>query len=499
MMDRNLLTLQCPRQLSRVLLCATLLMVSSSVPRALDIGSEVCEEAQAYDSKLGKAERKRREEEARQRARTQLTRRALSEALRDRSGPALTDEALEALRYRYRVDERLAEGTFYADGNKLEKEIRYCVPRDVFRQVRADLKQKRREKAEALQRRFAQIERNIDAGELDAASRELSSLKIDVASEELELTPYESVLTERSRPFYVWLFEWGDVVTVGPEYVRAMTDRATELIELGQLEEADRYVVEALKADPENQEAHTLRAEIQDRRNSRVALLDEAEKLAGKGRFGAARRKLEEAGEINSDDPVPLESTIGTVDAMHAEYLQFNRPTTVSLYMAAGSLGADVGGIEDKVLDDTGFASDGTMVLNFGATGGFRIGRFAMASASGSWGLSQDDARFIGGESVDLFELIQLSASAGYRSPRNAKRKISFQVTGGPVWESVKVNTALPSTLGTSDSQLAFFVRVTAEWPTASFFIQHGLGFDDSPGTVVAWSNKLQVGAAVVF
>ena len=72
-------------------------------------------------------------------------------------------------------------------------------------------------------------------------------------------------------------------------------------------------------------------------------------------------------------------------------------------------------------------------------------------------------------------------------------------MTGGPAWESVKVNTALPGTLSTSDSQLAFFVRVTAESPTASFFIQHGLGFDDSPGSVVAWSNNLQVGAAVVF
>jgi len=278
-----------------------------------------------------------------------------------------------------------------------------------------------------------------------------------------------------------------------------MNDRAKELIEVGQLEEADRYIVEALKADPENEDAHALRGQIQDRRNSRVDLLDEAEKLAEAGRFTAARRKLDEARETGSDDPVPLETTTGTVDALQAEYLQLNRPTTVSIYMAAGSVGADVGGIEDKVADDTGFQSDGSLVLSFGATGGFRVGRFAMVTASGSWGLSQDDARFVGGESVELFELIQLSASAGYRSPRREKRKISFQVTGGPVWESVKVNTALPGELGTSDSQLAFFVRATAEWPTASFFIQHGLGFDDSPGTVVAWSNNFQIVAAVVF
>jgi len=483
----------------RGLLCLTLLLSAFAAPRALSIGSETCEESEAYDSKLGKAERKRREEEARQRARTKLARRVLAEALQDRTGPALTEEALEALRFRYRVDERLAEGTFYAEGNKRKKELSFCVPRDLFRKVRADLKREREENAEALRQRFANLERTIEAGKLDTASRELSSLKIDVASEELELALYESALLERSRPFYVWLFEWGDVVTQGPDYVRAMTDRAAELVELGQLEEADRYVVEALKADPDNPEAHAIRTTIQDLRNSRVDLLNEAEDLAKAGRFSAAHRKLEQARASGNDDPVPLETTAGTVDAMHAEYLQFNRPTTVSLYMAAGSLGAHVGGIESKVFEDTGFRSSGSMVLSFGAAGGFRVGRFTKINVSGSWGLSQDDARSIGDEAVELFEIIQLTASAGYRSPRNAKRKISFQVTGGPVWESVSVNTAVPGTLSTSDSQLAFFVRVAAEWPTASFFVQHGLGFDDSPGTVVAWSNKLQVGAAVVF
>ncbi len=258
-------------------------------------------------------------------------------------------------------------------------------------------------------------------------------------------------------------------------------------------------VVEALKADPESSQANAIRSEIQDLRNSRVELLDEAEKLAKAGRFAAARSKLDEAGESGSDDPVALETTTGSINAMHAEYLQFNRPTTVSLYMSAGTLGVDVGGTESKILEDTGFDSDGSMVLNFGATGGFRIGRFTMVSVSGSWGLSQDDARAIGGESVELFETYQLSASAGYRSPRTAKRKISFQVTGGPVWEAVNVNTEFPGSLSSSDSQLAFFVRVAAEWPTASFFVQHGLGFDESPGSVVAWSNNLQVGAAVVF
>ena len=483
----------------RGLLCAALLLSSFATPRALGVSSGVCEEAEAYDAKLGKGERKRREEEARQRARTKLARRALAEALQDRSGPKLTDEALEALRFRYRVDERLAEGTFHDEGTKHEKQIAYCLPRDLYRKVRADLRREREANTLALRERFAQLEHTMDAGKLDAASRALSTLKIDVASEELELAPYESVLTERTRPFYVWLFEWGDLVTQGPDYVRAMTDRAAELVQLGQLEEADRYVVEALKAAPENPQAHAIRSEIQDRRNSRVELLDEAEKLAQAGRFSAAHSKLEEAGETGSDDPVPLETATGSIDALHAEYLQFNPPTTVSLYMSAGTLGVDVGGTENKILEDTGFDSEGSMVLNFGAAGGFRIGRFTMVSVSGSWGLSQDDARAIGGESVELFEIYQLSASAGYRSPRTAKRKISFQVTGGPVWEAVNVNTENPGSLSSSDSQLAFFVRVAAEWPTASFFVQHGFGFDESPGTVVAWANNLQVGAAVVF
>jgi len=173
-MERDRLNSRHPRRALRGLLCAGLLLTVFSVPRALDVGSEVCEEALAYDSKLGKAERKRREEEARQRARTKLARRAIAEALRDRTGPTLTDEALEALRFRYRVDERLAEGNYYAQGNKIEKEVSYCVSRDLFRKVRDDIGRERGENAESLMQRFALLERRIDAGELDAASRELS-------------------------------------------------------------------------------------------------------------------------------------------------------------------------------------------------------------------------------------------------------------------------------------------------------------------------------------
>jgi len=478
---------------------AAILLTSAAPAGALQIGSEVCADVEAYASKLGKAERKRREEEARQQAITKLARRVLIEAWQERSEPAPTDETLESLRLRYGVAERLQGGEFRPEGDKNQKRISYCIARDRYKMVRKDLSRQREQTIADLRRRFAEVEESIDQGDLESASEALTPLEIEVVGENLNLTSYESVLDRRKRPFYVWLFEWGDTVTRGAEYVRAMTNRATESIELGHLEEADRYVAEALKADREDTEARELRATIQQRRNRRVDLLGEAERFAEAGRFAAARSNLDEARSIGNDDLLPLEETAGTINALYAEYVQYNPKVGVMAFMALGTLGVDTSEIERRVFDETGSTSEGSAVLGVGAGGQFRLGRFMVVGVTGSWGLSQDDARFSAGESVELYEVYQLSAGVGYRTRRSAKRKVSFQLTGGPVLESVKINSDFSGTLSTSDSQVALFVRLLAEWPHGGFFVQHGLGFEDNPDSLVGWSNRLQVGAAIVF
>jgi hypothetical protein len=490
------------RPLGRIapgLLGVALLGLGSGPAGALEYGSEVCADVEAYASKLGKAERKRREEEARQQALTKLARRVLIESLEQLSEPIPTEDTVESLRMRYGVTERLEDGEFRPEGDKNQKRISYCIRRDRYESVRRDLVRQRERTITETRERLAEVEESIVQGDLESASAALTALEIEVVAEDLDLAPYRSEIDGRTRPFYVWLFEWDDVVTRGPEFVKAMTDRATDLIELGRLEEADRYVAEALKADRQDAVARELRDTIQERRNRRVDLLGEAEEMAKRGRFTAARLNLDEARSMGSDDPLPLEETAGSINALHAEYLQYNPKVGVLAYMAVGTLGVDTNEIERRVLSETGFASEGSAVLGVGAAGNFRLGRFLMVGVTGSWGLSQDDARFSAGETQELYEVYQLTAGVGYRTRRHEKRKVSFQLTGGPVLESVKVSTNGPSSVSTSDSQIALFVRLAAEWPHGAFFVQHGLGFDDNTDSLVGWSNRLQLGAAIVF
>ncbi len=82
---------------------------------------------------------------------------------------------------------------------------------------------------------------------------------------------------------------------------------------------------------------------------------------------------------------------------------------------------------------------------------------------------------------------------------RSARKQIAWQVGGGFAWESVDVNSLLSETMKTSDSQIAFYVKLAAEWKHVSVFIQTGLGFDDAQDSLVGWSNSLQFGTATVF
>ena len=119
---------------------------------------------------------------------------------------------------------------------------------------------------------------------------------------------------------------------------------------------------------------------------------------------------------------------------------------------------------------------------------------------------------------LELYETFQLTASAGFRSIRTAKRKVVYQLVGGLVWENADVNTLLPppgracaddlrdpacqdamNRTSTSDSQTAFFARFAIEMKSAEFFIQQSFGFEDNPNSIVGWSNNLQFGIAALF
>ena len=93
-----------------------------------------------------------------------------------------------------------------------------------------------------------------------------------------------------------------------------------------------------------------------------------------------------------------------------------------------------------------------------------------------------------------------LALGFGYRSIRNADRKLSFQVGGGVAQENAKIKPEIPGLDDQSDSRQAAFVRVAAEGFNATFWVQYGIGFEDEtePSPIV-WSDSVVFGVLWSF
>ena len=467
---------------------------------ALEARNEICTGAQAYTFKLNRGERRTREEEARQEAFDKLARRLWAESFpEDVRASSDADRTYALLRNTYRLGELLADGVWVAKGDKSEKEIEYCVEADVFARAKTAIREQREKTVEALRMELSNVERMIHDGRYEAASRALTELDMRVVGEALEQAPYHSPLDDRTRPFYVWLLEWGDVVVKGPEFVEAMTGRAEELIETGHIDAADRYLAEALKADRDDPRARELRFWIQELRIERAALLREAEDLAAAARFDAAERKLDEAEDLSSDAPLLLEEAAGRVAGYRAAFLEYNRPVRGQVYAAFGTLGVDTNEVERRVSDATGLPISATAPLGIGGGATFAVGRNLIADVTGGFGFSQDELHLRGGNTVTLYDLAQLGGSIGYRTIRSATKDYRFNVNGGVVWEWAKAQPLLPTSLDNSDSQLGFFVRFSMEWKNTLVFFQHGFGFDANTDSLIGFSNSLQMGIGGVF
>ncbi len=476
----------------RILLPALLALLCVGAAEA----AEVCERAVAYTFKMGKAERKLREEEAKVDARDDLARRVWDEAFRryGRGAPKqASDSTIEILLVRYKVRELLAGGAYYFEGDKKNKRVAYCVPRDQYDQVKSHLRAQRDETVREVLDKFGELERLLEEGERETAGEVLTQLEIEVLNEGLEEVQY------RDRSLELWLEDWTDRVEKGGHFVDSMLTRAEDLIEIGRLDEADRYVQAALETDRSSARGRELRNKIQDLRLERADLLDEAEKMASVGRFDDAQKRLERAEKIYSDDPLPLEATIKKIDGLRAAYLQYNPKRTMMIFTALNSLGADTGLVEQRVAEAIGRDVEATVPLNIGFGANFRCGRFMVLSTSLSFGASNDQSLGVGGQQPVLHTLMQLTGGVSYRTVRKPTRKIGFQFGGGVVWEQMDVDVNI-NQLKNSDSQFAFFVQAMIEWGQGAFFLRHGLGFNDIPdGALVGWSNKLQIGGAFVF
>lgn len=467
---------------------------------ALEVRDEVCAGVQAYAFKLDRGERRKREEEAKREALDKLARRLWSESFPENPGPSTDpDRTFALLRASYGVDELLADGVWVATGDKNEKEVEYCVKADVYAKAKKTIREQREQTIETMRADFESLERMVDEGRNEAASEALTELELRVVGEALGQASYQSPIDGRTRPFYVWLLEWGDIVEKGPEFVEAMTSRARELIETGHVDAADRYLAKALKANRDDAQARELRFWIQELRIERAALLREAKELAEAARFRAAERKLEEAAALSGDDPQLLEDAARAVAGHQAAFLEYNRPVSGEVFATFGTLAVDTGEVEDRVSEATGLPISATTPINIGGGATFAVARNVTARVTGSYGFSQDEYHTRGGNLVTLYDVAQLTGSVGYRTLRSATKDHRFRVDGGAVWEWAKADPLLSTTLKEADSQLGFFIRFSMEWKNTLVFFQHGFGFDVTTESLIGFSNNLQMGIGGVF
>jgi len=463
-----------------------------------------CAAAPAVTSSLAK-DPLEREEQAKVAALTALARQVWSDALRSDPGSGLAapgaERAFAVLRGRYRVDELLAGGTYEFGEDDSDMRVEYCVTRDVYRNAISEIKRLRQETIEQLRLSFAHLERLVRDGDYAAASPALTELDLRVVSEVMEQTPYTSVAENRTRSFYVWLLEWSDLVPRGPEYPRIMTARAEELVGAGHLESADRYVSEALKANPEYPPSLSLRLRIQALRVERASLLRGAKDLASRGRFARAEKRLEQARDIDGDDPLGLEEAAEEIVTHRATFLEYNRPHAILVYGGFGTLGVDTSSVENRVEDATSIKVGGDPPLAFGLGGNLGMGRNGLLAVTGSWGLAEDSVNSGTSASFALYKTAQVTAGIGLRTLRSPKRSVGIQVTGGVVWEWAEADTLVRVPDDKSDSQTALFVRIGMQFKTALIFLQHGVGFSDShpDDTLIGWSNAFQLGAGASF
>jgi hypothetical protein len=386
-----------------------------------------------------------------------------------------------------------------ATGDKNGKEIEYCVKADDYAKARREIRDRREQTVEAVREDFSDLERMVEDGWTTAASERLTDLELRVVGEALGQATYSSPIDGRTRPFYVWLLEWGDIVVKGPEFVEAMTNRAQALIETGHVDAADRYLAKALKADRENARAQELRFWIQELRIERAALLREAKDLGEAARFPAAGRKIEEAEALSGDDPELLEEAARTVAGYRAAFLEYNRPVRGEVFVTFGNLAVDSGATEKRVSEATGLPISATTPMNIGGGATFAVGRNVNAGVAGTYGFSQDEFHARGGNLVTLYDVAQLTGSIGYRTLRSATKDHRIRVDGGVAWEWANVQPLLPTELDESDSQLGFFLRFSMEWKNTLVFFQHGFGFDETSDSLVGFSNSLQMGIGGVF
>jgi hypothetical protein len=488
---------------------------------ALDLlAADICETIEAWRTTVrGKSERKRKLVEAKETALHNLAKRAWYRAIysdRDVRYRHIAGDSeyfsnwiasedrmiIESARIRYRVDETLKGGSYEEKGDRHAMSVTYCVEGSIFERARQNMRNERQEQLTSLHGRIAALERMIAGGRLREASNLFPGLKADVNSLLMDFEEYTSVMTGQRQSLGAWLMQWSEQVRHAGQYAAYCVERANEQVMAGHLAKADHFRREALEADPYFLHAHALGERVTALRADREEILQMARHLAAEGRFGAAHRALEGAERVDADDQFSLATVRSDIATIRAEYNFHNPRLTWGLFFGFGSLGFDGTATEERINAATGLDVGGDEPLTIGLGLARRLGRHLQFSSTAGLGYGRvsDDNKSTVPDGT-LFDLAQVALGIDFRTVQTADRATSFELGGGVAWESVDVNIDPGSERSTSDSEAGFYIRAALRWRIASIFLVRGIGFEhgSNADSLVAWSDGLQFGAALVF
>jgi hypothetical protein len=501
--------------------CAIAIALLSFAPAVADDETDVCSSrfiAYEGDTKVPKGQRLAGRERAEDRAFLDLAQQAFAagtyherieverKVAGDSAHPADWEfdediRLVQAGRKYYGVNELLHGGTYHSDGDSSTLSVWYCLPADQFGRARDELRRERAADVGRIRARLGKLEMRVTRDELDWATEEMSALLGEIQSRVMEIETYTSPLTGEEKSFRGWLAQWRAEVQRGTDYAMQLIEEAGRKIREGHLSIADGLVDEAVKADPTNPRARQVRLEIEDRRAERTRLLGEAVDEASVGKFASAQKDLDQAEQIDVDDPARLHTAARNVESRKTEYLYNNPRVRGDFYLTLGGLGADVDGSSEAYESATSGISNPNILTTLGLTCRVRLGRYGLFLGSGGYGFSDfsADPSGVGGDS--FYHYGELIGGLGIRTIRTARHPVSFVALGGVTREYVSIDVSAPG-LESSDSRTGQFARLAVEWKMLSMYVQQAFGFTD-PGdprdSLVRWHDGTQFGIAIVF
>ena len=356
-------------------------------------GDQVCSGSViVWDHKVRKAEREALKIEARNRAFQDLAAQASVRAAvleNDERVVRWNDSgfherflSLTNSRSAITITELLHGGEYQFVGDKKNMKVRYCLPHDRFLEARSQVLEEWERIENQIRRRFGDLEKAIERGDLSYARELFPALKSDVTDLVMDREEYTSELTGKTNTFKGWLELWTREVRSERAYADYCVGEAQALIADARLSKAQRFVEEALEADHHNVRAIHLGTVIEKSWDDRNEALREAVSAAAVGKEHQAERLLEKAQSIDKEEVEQFGEARTKVEGLLASFKEDNPRFAIGLDLGYGNMGADSERTFDRYFERGPYDIKISKPLMLGLTGRVRINRFLQAWAS---------------------------------------------------------------------------------------------------------------------